>query len=176
LKNKNQLYSFFFKIILIWLSWKIFIFIIGQQSDPINERFFPKVSLVWENFNQWYKDLLLGWCELLLDGLGYDSYILGADLLKIKGYSGVRVGHYCLGFQLMYYFSMLIIVSEISKSGKFIGLISGIVITTLLNIIRISGLNLMTLYAPNWLFLSHDYIFNFSVFGVLMLLYYKLLK
>jgi exosortase/archaeosortase family protein len=176
LKINNPLYSFFIKLILIWLSWKVFIYVIGEQSDPINERFFPKISLVWENFNQWYKDILLAWCEALLDSLGYDAFIVGADLLKIKGYSGVGVGHYCLGFQLMYYFSMLILVSEINKSGKFFGLISGIIITTILNIIRISVLNLMTVYAPGWLFLSHDYIFNFGVFGILMLLYNRLLK
>ena len=108
--------------------------------------------------------------------MGYSSVKVGNSILKIEGYRGVSVGNYCLGFQLMYYYSMLILVSDMLPKKKLIGLPSGIILTTFLNIIRISALNLMTVYTPNWMFVGHDYIFNFGVFAILMLVYYKLMQ
>jgi exosortase/archaeosortase family protein len=154
----------------------VFILFIGEESHPIEQRYAPVVSQYWENFNDYYRTFLLVSSEIVLNMMQYKTTLINNYVLKINGYNGIGLGNYCLGFQLMYYFSMLIAVSELSVRTKVFGIITGIVATTILNILRISGLNLMTVYAPNWMFLSHDYIFNFIVFGVLMLFYYKLVN
>jgi exosortase/archaeosortase family protein len=143
---------------------------------PLEERYVPALSAIWEQINDHYRTVLLLASEKLLNILGYETILINNYVLKIIGYKGIAVGNYCLGFQLIYYFSMLVIISEISIAHKAIGILIGFVITSILNIIRITLLNLMTVYAPEWMFLSHDYIFNFIVFGILMLYYYKLIS
>ena len=173
--KENFLYFFFFKLFLIWLSWKGIINLLGQEYVPINERKIPILSAKWEYLNDLLADFLIQQNSSILNILGYKNYVSGR-ISWIEGYGGVAVGNYCLGFQLMYYFIMLMMVSEVNWQKKLIGVFLGVIMTQLLNIVRIIGLNLITVYAPDLMFLSHDLFFNILVFGVLISFYYYLVK
>lgn len=175
LLTDNPLYFFFFKLFLIWLSWKLIISILGQEYIPINQRKIPILSYYWELLNTHVANFLIKQNSSILTLFGYKNYIY-QRISWIDGYGGVAVGNYCLGFQLMYYFVMLMIVSEASLKIKFIGAFTGVVIIQTLNILRIVGLNLITVYAPDLMILSHDLLFNIIVFGILIIFYYFLLK
>jgi exosortase/archaeosortase family protein len=173
--KENFLYFFFFKLFLIWLSWKGIINLLGQEYVPINERKIPILSAKWEYLNDLLADFLIQQNSSILNILGYKNYVSGR-ISWIEGYGGVAVGNYCLGFQLMYYFIMLMMVSEVNWQKKLIGVFLGVITTQLLNIVRIIGLNLITVYAPDLMFLSHDLFFNILVFGVLISFYYYIVK
>ena len=174
IKN-NPLLFFFLKLFLIWISWKGFIIVIGEEAHPLESRMFPAISAVWEDFNDFYRTVLLQSTEMVLKVMNYETTLSNNYKLKINGYGGVAVGNYCLGFQLMYYFSMLVLVAEMSKTRKTFGIVAGLIIVFVLNVMRIAGLNLMSVYCPSLLAFTHDYVFNFGVFGVLLILYNKFL-
>ena len=168
--------SFFLKLIVIWLSWKIFAYLIGEEKEPVDQRIFPALSAQWESVNNWLRILLLEASDFLLQSAGHKTQLIENYILRIEGYGGIGLGNYCLGFQLMYYFTMIVLVSGFSFRKKAVGIISGILALQFLNILRISGLVWIDAFAPRLKFISHDYIFNIAVFGLLLLFYWKLLK
>ncbi len=173
-KNTRAFLFLLLKLFLIWLSWKGFIFIIGEESTPIHERFFPALSLKWEFFNAWYKTHLLKVCVLLLKATGYPAWLYQGDTINIGDLSGVGVGNYCLGFQLIYYFTMILAVSEISRFQKAFGMAVGFLAVNFLNVIRLSALAIISAYYYRLSYFFHDYAFNIIVFGSLMVFYYWL--
>ncbi len=173
--KEKELVFFFIKLFLIWLSWKGFIHIIGEQSIPLDKRYFPVISALWEDFNYTLVRFLATQSEAILRVMGYEAYSF-KRIVWIEGYKGVEIGNYCIGVQLMYYFSTLVLISEISLKKKFIAVPIGIFITQTLNIIRIVALTLVVVYVPQLTVLFHDHIFNIIVFGTLILFYYLLVK
>jgi exosortase/archaeosortase family protein len=173
--KEKELVVFFIKLFLIWLSWKGFIHIIGEQSTPFEERYFPKVSEAWENFNFSLVRFLAVQSAAILNFIGYKAYSFNR-IVWIEGYNGVSIGNYCIGLQLMYYFSLLIIISGISFKNKVIAIPTGIFITQVLNVIRIVVMNLVTVYTPKLIVFFHDHVFNIVVFGTLIAFYYYLNK
>lgn len=173
--KEKELVLFFVKLFLIWLSWKGFIHIIGEQSHPLDKRYFPTLSIIWEDFNLKLIRFLATQSEAILKLLGQEAYSFGR-IVWIEGTSGVGIGNYCIGMQLMYYFSMLIIISDLSLKNKLIALPIGVFITQTLNIIRIVALALVVAYVPSLTVLFHDHIFNVIVFGTLITYYYFLTK
>jgi exosortase/archaeosortase family protein len=85
----------------------------------------------------------------------------------------VGVGNYCLGLQLMYYNTLLVLISQASAKRKIIGIGFGIVITNVFNVIRITGLALIALHYPTWIEVAHDHIFNIMVFGTMIGFYMR---
>lgn len=173
--KEKELVFFFIKLFLIWLSWKGFIHIIGEQNVPFEKRYFPKISEAWENFNFSLVRFLAVQSAAILNFIGYEAYSFGR-IVWIEGFSGVGIGNYCIGLQLMYYFSMLILISDISLINKFIAVPTGLFITQVLNVIRIVVMNLITVYAPELIIFFHDHVFNVIVFGTLITFYYFLNK
>ncbi len=167
---------FVLKLFLIWFSWKIFIWFIGEESVPLNQRYSPLLSGWWEQLNDLLRIVILVPSELLLNILGYQTELVNDYVLRVQGYGGIALGNYCLGFQLMYYYVMLMVISGITVKKKIFGIITGLFIVQVLNIFRVAGLNLIDVHAKHLMWISHDYIFNFIVFGILLLFYYKLLK
>lgn len=107
--------------------------------------------------------------------MGY-SYYLNHRNIWIAGTNGVGMGNYCIGIQLIYYYAMLVIITPMTLLKKVIGIPVGIVITFLLNIVRVTGLCLVSLYYPQYMEYAHDHIFNIVVFGALIGFYFLLTK
>ncbi len=164
------------KLFFIWLSWKVLYHIVGEESVPLEQRMFPALSAHWENLNDWLRIILLSCTEKLLHLLGYKTDFVDNYVVRVKGYGGIALGNYCLGFQLMYYFAMLVVISGFPILKKVIVATMGILLVQGLNIFRLTGLNIIDVHLHDWMFISHDYIFNIVVFGILLLFYYLMLR
>lgn len=173
--NQKDVAKFFAKLLVIWVSWKVILFVLGIESKPISERFFPRVSTEWEYLNNEVRWIVLDGAETVLNAFGYSTENSGY-LLNIKDKPGVALGNYCLGFQLMYYFIMLVIIAPFGFVKKILASVSGIFITIFLNIFRIAALCWLVVYHPSLMAVSHDYIFNIVVLGVLMVFYFFLVR
>jgi exosortase/archaeosortase family protein len=173
--DERKLALFFAKLFLIWLSWKGIIFILGEQSVPLDERMFPAISASWEAWNFNLVRFIIEQSNNVLRFMGYESYTHNR-MVWIVGANGIDVGNYCIGIQLMYYYIMLLLVTPMSMTKRLIGIPVGIAITFLLNIVRVSGLALVALYIPQYMFIAHDHVFNIIVFGTLIGFYYLLIK
>jgi len=178
LKDKRlQDFAFFLaKLLAIWLSWKLFSWVIGEERIPLEERYFPALSAPWETLNDWLRALLLHSSNGILHLFGYETDLFRNYVLRVHGYGGIALGNYCLGFQLMYYFSMLMLISKLSPAKKGIAIIAGVFLIQGLNIFRITALVLIDVHAHRFMFLSHDYLFNALVAVVLLLFYRKMLQ
>ncbi len=173
--EERKLALFFIKLLLIWLSWKVIIFILGEESVPLHERMFPALSAQWEAWNLQIASFIIERSAALLKLFGYEAYA-SQRIAWIKDTSGVIMGNYCIGIQLMYYYVLLLLVSPMRIYKKTGGMITGIVVTFLLNIARVAGLCLVALYIPQYMFIAHDHVFNIIVFGTLIGIYYLLTK
>jgi exosortase/archaeosortase family protein len=170
--SEKDLLFFLGKLLLIWLSWKLVFFVLGEEKMPLQDRVFPVLSSLWESFNALNVHVLLVTCQGVLQLLGYQAEITGRSIW-IEQIHAVGVGNYCLGIQLIYYFSLLVLISKASKIQKAKAILFGVLITQVLNIIRISGLAILVLLKPEWVHFFHDHIFNVMVFGVMILYYLR---
>lgn len=175
-KSSRAILFFLLKLFLIWFSWKVFVFAVGEESAPIEEVLLPGVNRVWENFNDRYKVWLIGTSVSVINMFGYEAEIVALNHYRVNMSSGVMVGNYCLGFQLMYYFIMLIAIAELRIVSKISAMVAGVAITTALNILRLIVIGIMNYSHPHLTYLLHDYVFNIIVFGTLMVFYYILVR
>ncbi len=173
--QERKLFFFLANLFFIWLSWKGIIFILGEQSVPLNDRLFPAMSAYWERWNLSLVHFITDISCTVLKWMEYETYIHHRTIW-IKNTKGLAIGNYCLGVQLMYYYIMMLLITPMTALKKMIGIPTGIVITFFLNIVRVTSLCLVSLYAPEYMHIAHDHIFNIIVFGSLMGFYYYLLK
>ncbi len=173
--NKKPLF-FLLKLIAIYLSWKLFSLIMGDQHEPFSQRHIPFISFYWETLNQGVRTLDIYSAEFILNLFGYETQNWNYYYFSIQGKGSLRVGNYCLGFQLWYYFFGLILISHIQFWPKIISALLTFLVVQILNILRLFGMALMTEYAPDYLHLTHDYVFNISVLICLFYIYTVLNK
>lgn len=170
-QKERELLFFFLKLFAIWVSWKGIIWVLGEEKIPLDQRMFPALSAVWEAMNMAMVTFLLDLSRWILETLGYTSVVTGRSIW-INQVHAIGVGNYCLGIQLMYYNTLLILITRASVKKKWIAIGFGIFITHFLNVIRISSMALIALYAPQWLAFAHDHVFNVMVFGTMIGFYY----
>lgn len=175
-KSTKEFAVFLGKLVLIWLSWKAFVWLIGEESVPISKRHVPALSAPWEVLNDWLRATLLHISNGILHLLGYETQMVNEYILRVAGYGGISLGNYCLGFQLMYYFSMLFLVSGLAWRKRITGVVVGILLIQTLNVLRITGLILIDVHAHDFMFLSHDYLFSAIVAVVLLFFYWWMLR
>ena len=171
-ERERELLFFLLKLFLIWLSWRIIFWVLGEEKTPIQDRLIPALSAVWEQFNLWVVRMLLIASEFSLKAFGYSSHITERSIW-IEDVHAVGVGNYCLGFQLIYYNTLLIFISSVSPRRKLVFTAVGIGITQLLNVFRITGLSILALKKPELIPFVHDHVFNLLVFGLMIFLYWK---
>lgn len=159
--------------VAIWLSWKVWIYIVGVESQPIAQRHWPALSRQWENINDWLRHLLLACCKQVLSLAGYNAQVSGHYLWleDIRSAGSLAVGDYCLGFQLMFYHIALTFIAPVKWSRKLLYALGGLIFIQLFNVSRLVGLMLVKVYLPSQLWLAHDYVFVIPV--LLVLLYFN---
>jgi len=90
------------------------------------------------------------------------------SLLDIDNTSVVCVGTGCSGVELFLIFAVFIFLFK-GRSNNFLWYIpSGIILISILNIIRIVALSLIVIYAPDYLDFNHKYTFTIIVYGFLI--------
>lgn len=174
-KNNFSDYSFLGWFLVIWLFWKLWIWIVGVESEPLASRTIPALSAAWESLNEALRVVLLGATQTFLNILGYDA-LIRSPYIWVKGYEqagSLGVGNYCLGFQLMFYHTALTLLSRVNWKKKLAYIALGLLTIQLLNVLRLAGLMLVKIYSPSRLWLAHDYVFVLPVLALLLYFYYR---
>ena len=161
------------KVIAIYLATKIFFSVMGREVVPIQDRMFPFISSRWEIFNDWVRLILLNGTSFVLSLLGHTVVINGATgYVTALGMGTLGIGNYCIGIRLWIYFSELIIAYPGKWKKKLPFILFGIVCINLMNICRFVGLMYVVAYKPSLLAFSHEYLFNYIIYGFAVFMLY----
>jgi exosortase family protein XrtF len=116
--------------------------------------------------------LVNGILELLGFALIDPDMIQGYDrTLGIDSTHGLYIADSCAGVPLMALFAGFILAYPGSTIRKLIYIPIGLIIIHLINILRIVGLAIVTLYAPEMLDFNHHYAFTIIVYTCIFLLW-----
>lgn len=160
-------------LVFIYISWKIFMLVVGQERILIEERVWPWFSQQWEYFNQWLRELYLEASAWLLTVLGNPGSITGEGRPYAVGGEGigrVSLGNYCLGVQLFWFIGAIIALSKGIWWRKILFIASGIFIIFSFNVWRIVGLCYAIHHYPGKFNFNHDYVFNFAMYAIIFLM------
>ncbi|MDD2794222.1 MAG: exosortase/archaeosortase family protein [Sediminibacterium sp.] len=129
------------------------------------------------DYVSWYRQLLLRSSETVLDLLGYNAYTRGPYLLYINGKSGLQLVYSCLGFGVLSFWIAYVVTHQSGTTKtKIKWAITGILLITVLNIIRIIVL-LLAVY-KHWINIAgidHHTLYNCIVYVIVLLMafYYR---
>ena len=161
-RNQHPIIRFFINGILLFIIWWVFYSFI-RNSDFISS-FYEVVTAKLTRI------LLLG-SKHFLNFFGLDSYVFGKTV-RIYQYGGVFLDRGCLGRNLMGLFVGFIISYPgiIRKKLWYIPL--GLVLITIINILRISGLAYIMVCCPEHMDINHHVIFKYTVYVLIFLMWY----
>lgn len=106
-----------------------------------------------------------------------NEVVISERVICVPGYRGVEIQGPCMGLDVFATFIALIIAypSKTGFSKKVLYIIGGIIIIHILNIFRVSALIFKNIKWENVEVNHHD-IFNFIVYGVVLLMFYFWIK
>ena len=127
----------------------------------------------------WYDQKFIGQiiagAEWLLHRMGYATFKVLQDLdmqvIGIDGSNGVWIGSNCNAITLFTLFSVFIIAYPGQQKAKWWFIPAGIVAIHLLNILRVVGLAVLSLKAPEYLDFNHTYTFTIIIYGFIFYLW-----
>jgi len=130
----------------------------------------------YKKFELFLGDNITDVSSFILATLGFElipSTLLGEYVrtLGIDGTHGVWIGNSCVGLQLLALFAGFIIAYPGPVKKKLLFIPFGLVTIYLINILRIVGLCIITLYAPEMLDFNHHYTFTITVYAYIFLLW-----
>ena len=163
------------KIVLIYVAWKAWIWFIGTENTPMNERMWPWLSAQWEGFNDLVRANLIWVSSHLLEVIGIAT-TAGDYKMGIEGTGGMSVGNYCLALQLWFFFAGLVIVFPSPWKHKLWFIPLGLLLIHILNILRIVGLGWILATAPDYFDFNHYYALRGAVFLLIFLISRPYLK
>ncbi|UEG49448.1 exosortase/archaeosortase family protein [Ferruginibacter lapsinanis] len=163
--------KYFFKFILIFCflyfgtQLIIGLTVPGNHYSSFVHHYLDYISLL-------RKSLLKG-SELIIDALGYRSFVVDNYFLKIENGSYVRMVYSCLGIGIFSFWAAFVIANEGKIVKKIEWVFIGVIIIWLINIARICLLLLA--HNNKWTvpsFINHHTIFNIAAYGAVFLLMY----
>lgn len=164
--NTSASKLFLIKCLIIYLLWYVVYDLCLHQTRILDDAVIHNLALCSSFF---------------LKSIGYtlidfSSYDTGIVTLGIDGSHGVWIGDNCNGIALFALFTGFIIAFPGKIWHKLIYIISGITLIHLLNVLRISALCLISLYAPQALDFNHTYTFTIIVYAFIFFLWYLWVK
>ena len=145
--------------------------VLGEEATPIDERFFPILSQQWENLNEFLSVLLIKGTEVFLEFLGF-SVNTGNRKISILDSSGIGIGNYCLGLEMMYlYLALVILTPGVSFLRKSFFVPIGLFVIQFANIVRMGLLAILVVKNPDWADFNHYFGFRVVVFLLILLMY-----
>jgi exosortase family protein XrtF len=157
---KNKFYFFILKASLLYSFLYVFY------------EFYIKI---YTNIDQLFIRKIINVCTFILESMGYKTFaskeINDFQVFGVDGSNGVWIGGGCNGITLMFLFAIFVIAYPGNFKNKLWYLPLGIILVNIINIIRIVGLSLMSLYAPNYLDFNHTYTFTFIVYSIVFALW-----
>lgn len=172
----REILVFLFKILVVYFLWRCFSLLIGPEAQPINERTIPWLSSAFEGFNDVLKTSLAQGSAMFIELFGYEPVIIGNNMVKIQGSSGVEIGNYCLALELMVLYITLVATYPAPAKLKLWVIASGLVLIHLINMLRIALLNLMTVHLPEYADFNHHFTFRIVVFLFILVIYNRYVK
>lgn len=106
-----------------------------------------------------------------LTAFGFHIDIENTRKIFIESKAGIFVGDECNGLSLFALFAGFIISYPGSIKSKVLFIPIGILFIHLLNVLRICGLLILQLYAPQFMEFNHTYTFTILVYGFIFLLW-----
>jgi exosortase/archaeosortase family protein len=155
---------FLLRVAIIYFAWKAFSWFIGEESTPIEERYWPWLSNIWEHFNDFVRIGLLKSTQIWFNLVGLESEIINNYRIWVYGYAVVGVGNYCIGIQLWVFFVALICSYSGKWQNKLWFSLLGVFLINILNIFRLIGVTYAAHYYPEHIQFNHDYVFNGIVY------------
>ncbi len=126
--------------------------------------------LKYIDYVSWYRQLLLGSAETVLDLFGYDAYTRGPYLLYINGKSGIQLVYECLGIGVLsFWIAFIVTYQKAARKTRVQWVLAGILLITVLNIIRIIVL-LLAVY-KHWINIAgidHHTLYNIIVYVIVL--------
>jgi exosortase/archaeosortase family protein len=167
----REVLVFVFKLLLVYFLWRSFSLLIGPEAQPINERTIPWLSAAFEGFNDVLKTSLAEGSAWLISLFGYQPVLIGNNMVKIQGSSGVEIGNYCLALELMVLYITLVATYPAPLKLKVGVILGGLITIHLVNMLRVAVLNLMTVHLPQYVDFNHHFTFRILVFIFILVIY-----
>lgn len=171
----REVLLFMVKLATIYLLWRVMTIFLGEEAQPIDERYWPWLSLQWERFNDLIKSNLIFFSREFLELFNYDV-ITSGSMVKVRGYGGVDIGNYCLALELVILFIALVVSYPAPLKHKLWFVPFGVLAIHGINIVRVVTLNMMTIYSPEYADFNHHFTFRVVVFLFILIMYYWFLK
>ena len=161
-KNSSEIVKFAINAFGLGLLWVVFYSFF--RNFEFVDKFYQIGTTKITNF-------ILASCKFLLESIGYKTVTFGKTV-RIIGSPGVYLDKGCLARNLMGLFAgfMLAYPGLIKKKLWYLPL--GLVVIQILNILRLSGMALITLCCPEHIDINHHYIFKIAVFGAIFFMWY----
>jgi exosortase/archaeosortase family protein len=172
----REVLVFVFKLLLVYFLWRSFSLLIGPEAQPINERTIPWLSAAFEGFNDVLKTSLAEGSAWLISLFGYQPVLIGNNMVKIQGSSGVEIGNYCLALELMVLYITLVATYPAPLKLKVGVILGGLITIHLVNMLRVAVLNLMTVHLPQYVDFNHHFTFRILVFLFILVIYNRYIK
>ena len=174
--NNKQVTFFILRVAIIYILWRFLSWFLGEESTPLSERNWPWLSAGWEQFNNWFRIILLYTTKFIFYIFGYDIHVVSNYRLIVHDIAWVGVGNYCLGIQLCVYFVALICSYPGKWKRKLIYSVIGIVAISILNILRFVVLVFAFHAWPNNMNFNHDFVFNVIVYIFIFIMWILMVK
>lgn len=167
----HEVLVFIFKLLVVYFLWRCFSLVIGPEAQPMNDRMIPWLSAGYENLLYLLKVSLAEGSAWFISLFGYEPVLIGYNMVKIQGSSGVEIGNYCLAVELMVLFVALVVTYPASWKLKLWVVSFGLVLIHLINMLRVALLNLMTVHLPEYVDFNHHFTFRMVVFIFILAVY-----
>jgi exosortase/archaeosortase family protein len=99
-----------------------------------------------------------------IKGAPHDTLIYYAGEIGYTNYKQMFISNRCLALDLMYTFSVFIIAFFGPWRKKILFIILGILVINLLNVLRVIGLVMTSIYFPQYLDFNHHLLFTYIVY------------
>lgn len=133
-------------------------------------RYQPIIHYAYEYITHYLTWLLLFISHNFIELLGYDVQWQG-KVIRIADSGGVLLDRGCLGRNLLLLFAGFLVIYPGRWKPKLWFIPLGVVLVFLINVIRISGLTVISYESPENLDINHDVFFQYSVYGLTFLLW-----
>ncbi|HPW89954.1 MAG TPA: archaeosortase/exosortase family protein [Paludibacteraceae bacterium] len=102
---------------------------------------------------------------------GYEVERVGDNIVRFANGNGSRIVWSCTGIKQAYIFFCIILFSRGPWKHKIWFIPLGILVCYVVNIIRITGLNLIVYNHREWFDFLHEHLFKYIYYGILFLLW-----
>lgn len=116
--------------------------------------------------------LLVKGTYIMLHIFGYDAHIQNSNIVYIAGSQGVLVINACIGWAIMALYIGFILIYPGKKKAKYWFIPLGLVIITIVNVFRITGMAMISYHNYESLAFYHRYIFNFALYLAVFIIWF----